>query len=313
MVTTTTGTLRRYSTFHGTQLLASFTISLPCKLLKITAAAETMYFSTSDRTGHIDLLVTDCTGATVARHAVPWGQEDSYELHMSRDGSLLIPSLDHSELFVCSAAGALRSIPLHSEPSSHRAVACSSWGHLGVVMFGPQCELYFVDLLSGRSTGRQVMLGSQTLSDDRRLSPVQGRRSVAVPMGAAAKDEQLRVVSTSNGSVLFTLSGRRVCWDVLGDYLAGISASRTSVSVHHGLSGARIASWETQPGPDCFTHVLRLRWLPGSSALMCDRYSGPDFMLDSDYNSEQSERSEPPPPGERAHLEWSLLEFITTS
>ena len=93
-------------------------------------------------------------------------------------------------------------------------------------------------------------------------------------MSSPTPENQLKVLSTSQGCVLFQINCSAACWDVLGTHLAVISARQSTVSVHDGLSGDRLACWCVHPVPRFFSQVLRLRWVPDSAALVADLYFG---------------------------------------
>ena len=289
VVTSGNQPLLRYSTFHGTELVATFTLYGYCELLKVSAGAEAMFFETMDkhdRPGR--LLVTDRSGAQVAEHAVP-GLAGAVHLSMA---GLLVLSPDQTVLAVCSAAGALHTIGLRDRPRPRDFAECSSWQDMGVVVSGPssaavldtigtqqpeaKCEVQFIDLLASQVRGRRVVLGRQCMQAE--ASGVQmpdlGRRSLALLRYNLP--EEVIFVSASHGSVLFRLSGQPAGWDALGIYFAVIAPPNAArpcpgdmVSVHHGLSGACVASWGMQPIPRHVDSVLSLRWLTGTAALMC--------------------------------------------
>ena len=267
----------RYSTFQSFQLLATFTRPPHCcdwlvpGPQEITATAEAFFFSLRDDDNiPTGVLITDRSGTTIAKHDVAWRQGTVSEVHFSSTGSLMFPSDDISTLFVCSATGALQSIRLLERPSLHRnrSALCSSWENVGTVLFGPRTELQCIDLMSGQVSGSSFALDDSTLrgTDRSELYTTQGRRSLALIMEEA--EAGIMVLSTSHGGVLFKLSGQQACWDALGDHLAVLSPSGTAVSVHDGLTGACLATWDKQPVPRAFNEVAGICWLPDGAALM---------------------------------------------
>ena len=269
---------KRYSTFEGTQLVASFTLSAAGNLISVAPAAAAIYFAMHDRPA--GLLVADRSGAILARHAVAWISE--YTLHLSSSGSLLFLSEDHDVLSICSATGSLRSIRLLGGSLGYRA-ACSSWGGLASAVVGSKCKLHFVDLDTGRLV-RTHPLDNDIWLEDRpmqELSLAQGMRSVAVGMFFGWTDQvtvdQVTVLSTLHGNVLFKVMGRLACWDVTGNFLAVTVPPNSKhcalcdgVSVHDGMSGACMVTWSMQPVPHCVGSVVSLRWLPSSASLLCE-------------------------------------------
>ena len=256
-----------------------------------------MFFGIDDEHGDPEgLLMTDCSGVMLARHAMPQGLEDA-RLCFSSFG-LLVLSGDGTILSVYLTSGAQHSIQLRSQPDPYLASAISSWQGLGTVVSGALRTFHVIDLLAGRLTSGPIVLCRQTLcgKEAQVMACAQGRRSLALSMGTDSSVKQVAVISISRGNLLFTVKGAAPCWDVLGNYLAVVqppikSQHRDTVSVHDGLSGACLASFSMLVGS--------LHWLPTGTALICETIS--------ESISEAGHPGHSPGPGTRASVRLSFV------
>ena len=268
----------RISTFHGTQLLGSFTRAANCRLEAVSARASSIFVGLYETTGvprTLQSRVHPATpdGTVTARHdVVPCSR-----WQLSGDGSSLLGVSSTMEaIFVCLAAAGMQTIDLGrsaSEPPS-KGSRVSSRDGLAIVACrkNPNPELLFVDLAGLCVVHRQAL-------PPQCLDIAQGSRSAA--LWKSRTSGQTTVVATSTGAEagrqLFVVPGDElecVAWDALGRHLAVISPERW-LSVYDGLSGAALAFWSSSPAVETRLPLVSVRWLSGSAGLMCGVLSHP--------------------------------------